>query len=1071
VNDVDGALLPDAEARRAAIETLDRPLLVEAGAGTGKTTLVVERILHALAIGAARMPGVVAITFTEKAAAELRLRLRLQLEARLDDERLAGPPRARLGRALVELDRASVSTIHAFAAGLLRARPVQAGIDSRFRTLDELESAHLFGAFWKSWMDAHVDDEATAAQLGAALLAGVRLEPDLQRLSRELDAQRDLIAGLEVRVPGDLASRLQAFVAGVEAARAHADSHCRDAADRGVANLRATAARLAPFARLPTESRLGLFLESLQIDARAGRADGWDPGAAATNKALRRALRDELAALRQAISDRLLHGVFAWLRRFAADYGREKQRRGVLDFQDLLVYARRLLQDDVAVRRELGDRIDLLCVDEFQDTDPLQAEIVWLLAESGPPAPRWHDAVVGPKLFLVGDPKQSIYRFRRADPEVYERCAERVLASGGLRLDIVRNFRSRPAVIDWVNGVFATLFAPGDGPRHVPLAAGPDALATPAVWRLQPAYGDGGAEAERRAEAAAIVAWVARALRDRWPVRDGDGVRPLAARDIALLFARTSGVEIYEAALRAAGLPFQQEGGRQFFERQEVRDVLQALAAIDDPHDEVAVIATLRSPLFGVTDPELWLHRAHHGGFVYLQPPVESPLAARLDLLAALHAERHADGVAGTITRLLDRTGARAFHAAQPHGAQALANLEMLQRHARQFEAAHGAGLREFVRALADIDRDAPRVAEWAPQDEEENRIRVLTVHMAKGLEFACVVLANVGARGSSRPPAFVVDRLAAKLEVKFAPTDAEQPLQTAGFEALQARERQRDDAEERRLLYVAATRARDYLVVPEPGPGGGGGFAKLLRAAPAALGDGGPLGPFVDAGSAVPAARACVVAAADLPAPVPQRPPGVDRRDLEAASARRAAWAAHHAARLRAGGAPADVAAAPVAPAAASPPWPWRALVARGLDAMASGEPAPAAARRLAALHGAARHAPALEALCLAAAVVERRQDWVRTRRGVQMLAATGGNWFEAWLDLVGERPDGLWVAMWALEPPPPSPHLGEPIAALATLARASGRPVTGGGTACLRTGTFVPFAHLAARLAAIDG
>ena len=1046
----------DVVARREAIETLDRPVLVEAGAGTGKTTLLVDHVLHALAVGAARMPGVVAITFTEKAAAELRLRLRQALEAGLERDDVHGDERVRWTHALLEFDRARVSTIHAFAAQLLRARPVEAGIDSQFRVLDELESSHFFHEFWTQWVDAHIDDAATAADLRVALLAGVRLEPDLERLARELDVQRDLVAGRSVPPGRDFAAVMQAFAAAVATAAAHAERHCRDDADKGRLGLRALEARVRSWSRLAPDSRPGIFLEDLALDVSGGRAERWVAGQCATSKAMRRQLRDDWTALRQSASDTMLHGVLNWLSRFAVDYAREKRRRAVLDFHDLLVDARCLLHDHPEARRTLAADIDLLCVDEFQDTDPLQAEIVWFLSERGAPASDWQDVEVGPKLFLVGDPKQSIYRFRRADLDVYTRCAARVEACGGRRLDIVHNFRSRPAVLDWVNGTFATLFD-GGGPRHVPLSGDADTALTPAVWLVQPEYAGTTVETQRRDEAAALVAWIARALHERWPVRRrrGGGERPLEPRDVALLFARTAGIEVYEAALRAAGLPFQQEGGRLFFERQEVRDVLQALAAIDDPHDELAVAACLRSPLFAASDGDLFLHRMRYGGFAYLDAAPDSPLALQLQILAALHAERHDAGIAATIATLLDRTGARAFHATQPQAAQALANLEMLQRQARQFEIARGAGLREFVRALHDVRRDTPRVAEWAPQDEDENRIRVLTVHMAKGLEFGCVVLANVGARANAQTSAVLVDRDRGGLELRFKAGDADAEIATSGYEAAAHSERERDHAEDRRLLYVAATRARDYWVIPEPAPDAAG-FARWLRLAPVALQGGAPLGEFVVAGSGVPAARACVVAAADLP-PVQARRVAAARADLGAATRARAAWARVHDQVLACGGA-VVAAATPAPPAALEPQWPWRQAVLQVLAASDPATPLTATATRVAVAAGEPGRAAELAALAATAQAFEARLPRGNPRRGVQMTAAAGGEWIEVWLDFVHQDASGVHLVQWTLDESPASTHdLPRVVAALA--GTAMGRPASA-GVLSLRTGKFAAYA-----------
>src|SRR5262249_24885734 len=304
----------------------------------------------------------------------------------------------------------------------------------------------------------------------------------------------------------------------------------------------------------------------------------WSRGASDANKDERRRLRDRIEAARRILADTVLRDLLLWLEAFRHDYEREKMRRGVLDFQDLLILARRLVQEDVGMRRQLGARIELLCVDEFQDTDPLQAELVLFLAEGEGTAARWQDVQVAPKLFLVGDPKQSIYRFRRADLDVYERCAEIVTRSNGLRLAIQRNFRSRPAILAWTNGVFASLFGAGDvaGPRHVARVGGPDALAMPAVWIVngRASGEDAGLDRLRRDEARALAAFVGRALDDEWPVRDRDTIRPMQPRDAVLLFGRTASIEIYEAALQEAGLPFQQESGRLFFRRPEVRDVL-----------------------------------------------------------------------------------------------------------------------------------------------------------------------------------------------------------------------------------------------------------------------------------------------------------------------------------------------------------------------------------------------------------------------------------------------------------------------------------------------------------------
>ncbi len=1022
--------LVDREARELAITTLDKPLLVEAGAGTGKTTLLVARLVHALAAGAVLMPRVVAITFTEKAAAELRLRLRQGLERAAADTARPVDERTRLGRALHELDRATVSTIHAFAAALLRERPVQARIDPQFRTLDELESAQLFREFWNRWVDAELETDAAAQCLRFALLTGVRLEPDIVDLARDLDLQRDCVEALAPpSAAADLESRMRDVHAAVRRCLAHAERYCREPEDRGFAQGRDLAAQLATLDGLDPQGWPAVFLQDLPLQTNLGRASAWVGQEGAASKQMRREIRAAIESLRQAFADTALHGVLLWLERFRDAYDIEKQRRGVLDFQDLLLRARKLVREDPAVRRELGAGIDMLCVDEFQDTDPLQAELVLFLAERGGPALDWHDVVVGPKLFLVGDPKQSIYRFRRADLDVYARCVDLVTRSGGLRLDIVRNFRSRPAVIDWVNGVFESTFQPApedpSAPRHVALVAGPEALDRPAVWIVRHGAGalEAAADAARRAEATALAAFIARALHEAWPVRDAGTVRPLRAADIALLFARTSGIELYETALRTAGIAFQQEGGRLFFQRPEVRDVLHTLAAIDDPHDELALVAALRSPLFGITDEELLLHRLAFGGFVSADPAVNPALAEPLAIVAALHAARHTNGVAGTIAALLDRTSARAAQAARPQGAQALANFEMLQRRARQFEATHAAGLREFIRALQDLDRDTPRIAEWAPQDDADDRVRLLTVHMAKGLEFPCVLLANMGARASGQTSSVLVERLSASVSVRLRAGDIGHSFKSATWDEVSVRDRDRDAAEERRLLYVAATRARDYLVVPAFEGAASGGFARLLREVPGALGDApcGALPAPAEPGAFVPRdVPWCRIEAADLPIVVPAVTRRAARTDVELLWRRRDEWRLRHAAQLRGGGAgEASQERLPVGEELGDVPR-WRLLLGRALESI-GGDPSPSAiesgVRRVTAAHGARLFASELRELAPGAIAFDCAQGSRRIWRGVTWVGMDGARPVSLWLDCIHDTPDGLLLVEYVLE------------------------------------------------------
>lgn len=1082
----------DDEVRQRVVETLDRPIVVEAGAGTGKTTLLVSRLLHALEHGAAEMPGVVAISFTEKAAAELRLRLRQALERRALDAGLPDPSRARLRRALRGLHRARISTIHAFASTILRERPAEARLDPQFRVLDELESLQIQRAFWRRWIETELERAPDHDVLHTVLATGVQLEPDLQRLALALDDNRDVEPMLRLpAAPHDLEAKMRAVWKAVRQCREHAEAFCRDPEDKGLRDVRRLARRLEALDELAVASWPAVFVPELRVSVTAGRRDAWAPGAADENKARRLRIQQQLADLRQALADGVLRAAIVWLRRFLQAYAQEKHRLGVLDFQDLLLQARTLLQDDLAVRAELGTRIQMLCVDEFQDTDPLQAELVIMLAEEGRPAPRWHDVRVSSKLFLVGDPKQSIYRFRRADLDVYARCCDIVKRCGGEIFDVVQNFRSRPAILQWVNGVFAQLFE-SDGsraqPRAVDLVASASASERPALWVVTPAARpehDGGAGASadtwRSEEARALALLIVRALDEGWSVRAGHESRPLEPRDVALLFARTAGVELYEDALRAVGLPFRQEGGRLFFQRQEIRDVLHALAAIDDPQDALAVVAALRSPLFGVSDQELWMHRRAHGSFSYLQPCEGSPLHAPLGVLHRLHAERHTLDVEGCVARLLAYTAARAVYAARPHGERCVANFETLMRQARAFASTRAVGLREFVNTLRDLDDETPRLAEWSPEEERADRVRLLTVHMAKGLEFPFVALANLGARANLQQPPLVYDRVEALAQVRLRVSDVRTHLATRGFEATARLEREREAAEEKRLLYVAATRARDYLVVGSFGGQRPEGLLKTLRGVPGALGE----TAFAHLGQAQRAPQSgagtsaswCVVAADELPA-ARHRPSGrATGAEVESRLQARRRWIAEHDARR------ARLASGASAwrrdPAASGPGCGQadtdcvervtRRLLER-LPEHADAELIEAATRdaaRRALVESRADEIASLVHGARTSEVAARARAATRAWRGVRLVRATRTGFVEAKLDLVFEGEGGCVLVHYTAE----SLEAASEALCAALLQRAwvlsgAGRRVVEAGNFHLYESAYAPVEALEARL-----
>ena len=450
------ATLVDQAIRTEIRSNLDECLCVEAGAGTGKTTSLVGRIVELLASGRADVDGLVVITFTEKAAAELAARVREALERGPETEPDA-ERRGRIDAAARALYRARIETIHTFAANLLRERPVEAGLDPGFTVMSRLEAELSFDAAYAEWLDGLMGDAHPEVERALNLGFGTL---EIEEAARKLHARRYLLPLTPFAQPDPDADQLVRWLdAHLDELRAICDA-CLDEGDRGVTQLE----RLFAFdARLREEGNTGFARERLvalsapALKANYGRRGNWeDPGCCARMKELvteYAALRDQLRGSLRAVA---LLGLLPHLEAFVRGYEVERRSRGVADFDDLLIWARDLLRDNQEVRAYFQRRFSALLIDEFQDTDPIQVELAALLTAEKVEDANWRSARPAPgKLFVVGDPKQSIYRFRRADIGIYDEV-KRDLLDGGLRR-LRQNFRSLPGVIGWVNQVFDSL--------------------------------------------------------------------------------------------------------------------------------------------------------------------------------------------------------------------------------------------------------------------------------------------------------------------------------------------------------------------------------------------------------------------------------------------------------------------------------------------------------------------------------------------------------------------------------------------------------------------------------------
>lgn len=864
--------LADADARTQIRETLDETMLVEAAAGTGKTTVMVRRMVAVLETGRATVESLVGVTFTEKAAGELRLRLRTELELRrrsLADVADGARARRNVEDALARLEEARLGTIHGFCAELLRERSVDAGVDPEFQTLDDAQSQRLFREAFDGWLEEKLEDPpegvrrslrriSKSAAPGAVGL--VRRSVDEGPLDRLRGAAYRLVEWRDLRAPWDRPinfdrdARLKPIrrsIVELAEMTTRAKNPAKDYLYKDTEPVRRLAEQILSSAEVGRQDNDGL--EALVIDLHGersvwkakgyGREYGTDLSRDAV-LAARDALFEQLRGFQEDADADLAALMQQELFGAVDRYESLKRRGGCVDFLDLLLLARNLLVERGDVRNTYQERFSHLFVDEFQDTDPLQAEILLLLSADDPKETNWGKVRPRPgKLFLVGDPKQSIYRFRRADVGIYHAVKEMIASAGARIVHLTTSFRSVPQIQDLVNVSFEPWMHADRGTlqaEYVALSPFREAVVgQPAIVALPvpKAHGASGNVTKSAIEASfpqavgAFVHWLIKESGWTATERERPDVRvPIQPRHVCLLFRRLHSyftgdvTRGYVDALEARGIRHLLVGGRSFHEREEVEAMRAALCAIEWPDDELSIFATLRGSLFGIGDEELLRYRLFgideqsdgrqlrqrlHPFHIPREtlPDEMVPIAQALEILRQLHLTRNQRPIADTVAELLERTRAHAGFALRHSGEQVLANVLYLGELARQYEASGGISFRGFLDRLLE-DAEAGRSTEAPILEDGSDGVRIMTVHKAKGLEFPVVILADPTeslARGAARYLDPARNLCAMKL-------GGWAPEILRGYSEL---EQARDESEGVRLAYVAATRARDLLVVP----------------------------------------------------------------------------------------------------------------------------------------------------------------------------------------------------------------------------------------------------------------
>ena len=850
--------------RRLAVTEFSRDLAVDASAGTGKTATLIARVTNLFLARKELGPDdVLLLTFTDKAAAEMKSRVVEGWELLLTASRSAGSVeeaaaasrewnslieipedlfptvddlRERAGEMADGVGRLSVTTFHSFCRRILLSFPAESVVDPRFEVLPEGEAADAWDVAFRNFLRSEFGREETDPRWERVLSRSSDREAAFGMIRRLCLFHRDLLGDgthdfgspadfleyLRGRYEGPvawfrafvgmIADRSHGMVPSLEGALAFL-SRGWEAVGRGDLD---DASRIAP----EGAAAFGFRADRLRSEKIFPRPPGMTPAEA----------RDRLKAFWQELvevppGDAASRFLIDRARQAACFY--QEAKGSGLDFMDLLLKANRLLCGNRSVAERVSGRFRHILVDEFQDTDPLQAEILAALSGGGPPG----------RLFLVGDPKQSIYGFRRADVQVYHRFREELVSRGGGAIRLVRNFRSRPDLIAAVNGLF----------RHV-LTGGEDF--SPPYSAVVPHRQDAGEGAavtlfrlEEGVEEAGFLCGLVRGIVGKVMVgeRRGGTVRPARHRDIAVLYRSDTAGEVlasYRDAFARAGIPCLVPSRKGFFARQEVQDLRMVLSAIDAPADASARYAALKTIFFGLSDDEIL--PLCTGGEQAASPRARDALA----LLALLSGRRGRSSLTSLLADLYRESGVEFVAARLPEGERILQNLAKAAEIASAFEWASGGSVKAFVGEIRRKTEEERPETEFPAFEEGEDAVRISTIHLSKGLEFPVVILANLSRGGRKAPEGLRVDRVRGRSAVIFPgfrtySAFRRVPRSDGGipFGEWEAR---KQDAEERRLLYVAATRARDRLFLVEGARGMGSVLCDSLRAGLGHASDGG---------------------------------------------------------------------------------------------------------------------------------------------------------------------------------------------------------------------------------------
>ena len=840
---MNASLMEDYTARREISEDISRSLYVEAGAGTGKTTSLVSRVCAMVLEGHATIGQMVIITFTRAAASELRYRVREQLEETEDNLGEDEPERRRRVRdALAHIGSAAVQTIDSFSLSLLREYPLEASMPPQITPLTGITEDLAFKERWNEWLLAGLSGNRTV--LAECIEHCYRLGlpaplAKLEKIARRFHANYDLLEGenfttvyKEVDATDCIAPMLSAW----EDVKSLLPI-CTDPNDKLFLHINE---KVYPsMERIVNAASSKTALEYLlshtdKLSYPHGKKDNWMPRneSVSVKEEVAKLLKDMQECLGTAVENfgRVAFApLLAAVKGFVLDYADRRRVAGTPNFHDMLVWARNLLQHNESVREYLRKRYRFILVDEFQDTDPLQINIVRLLTDASPPG----------ALFVVGDLKQSIYRFRRADIEAASVIRDGMTATDGV-VYLESNFRSQPEILTWVNDLFGELMAKDDtasqGRRNLqadyhdlkaPKSSPTQGLGVKSLIKVSVC--DGGLSHEitqmQAEQLASLALWVGNGgcqVRDT----EKDSVRPSQFSDLCILVrTRTPWGQIQDR-LKEKNVPFILENMLRLYDFQAVMDLINAMAAIDDPANRVAIAAALRSPAYGCSDADLFRWKQAGGRFDYLSEdqPRKAEAAAPLvghglrDMRKRWKSAKAAEPLTLLLEKFIRERRVREtisiYSSSSLELEETLKMLDLVLNQAYELQNARDGSLRDFIRMVE--ERRIRGETEKVTVASDSNALRVMTIHNAKGLEFPIVALLPFESSSSISESVIFSPASSAgrRVHAILGKTANSFPIQTPCFDEEKEEEKIAGEMEEIRLLYVGATRARDHLFI-----------------------------------------------------------------------------------------------------------------------------------------------------------------------------------------------------------------------------------------------------------------